>query len=183
MAKPRPQSKFPSEQMRLWFFYFTAQDNPDTFLKPGPSAKAAGYRCRNKNNFCKVGWAVKKKLAPHVEAWLKDYGLDEQSLKMRLIKLMEARETRFIKINGTPIELADGVRQLAETVQSKISACGDSYNEEHSILAFEIENLGIQLKATETALKMQGMLKDELRVTGLENLAERLAEANERVKK
>lgn len=181
--KKKPERGFKTALERLWFFHFTDATNPDTFLKPGPSAIAAGYKCKNKLSYDKQGYKVKVQLAPMVDGWLDEVGLSEQTLKLKLVSLLEAKETKLVSMKGGLTDQSEGTKQVAVSSQSKVIGGADGfreYQEEHTLVAIDVENLSIQEKVLTTALKIKGMLKEEVNVTGLEGLADRIVEARKR---
>jgi hypothetical protein len=182
--KEETEPTFPSYMMRRWFFLFTDEDNPTTFMKPGASAREAGYQCKDGKTFSQIGYKNRKRLEPLINAWLEDQGMSDSVLKGKLARLMNAKETKIISVKGTPTEMAEGVRQLSSSSQTKMVAGPDgptSYMEEHTVIAIDVDNLEVQRKAVETALKMKGLLREELNVTGLEGLADRIIEARNRL--
>lgn len=90
----------------------------------------AGFEASYQNrrpNACKLI----KKLGPIIKQWLDDAGLNEASLKFKLLQKFEAKETKFFQHEGKVVETR------------------------------EIEAHAIQLKALELAMKARGMLSDK----------------------
>lgn len=115
-----------------WLMHFLDSGNTETFLNRAESAKAAGYKCKDEN-FKKVGWANYKHFEPRIVKWLDEAGLSEGALKLKLLQLLDAKETKFFSHMGK--------------VKSRV----------------DVQSLGIQVKALEMALKVKGMFAPEKR--------------------
>ncbi|OEU67061.1 MAG: hypothetical protein BA863_08085 [Desulfovibrio sp. S3730MH75] len=115
-----------------WLFHYLNQ-NADTFFNAAESARAAKYKCKKEENFKKVGWDNKKRFEPQIAEWLNDEGLSESALKLKLISLLDAKETKFFQKDGKVIDQVN------------------------------VEALGVQQKALDMALKMKGLYAPEKR--------------------
>ena len=115
----------------LWFYHYIDATNPDTFLHATNAARAAGYQCKNERSFSSIGHENLKKLEVHIVQWLDEAGLSEVALKTKLLKLLEARETKFFAYQGA-------------VVTEKAVEC-----------------LDIQIKALDMAFKARGMYAPE----------------------
>jgi len=102
-----------------------------TFLNASASARAAGYRAKTDDSFRAIGYQNRKKVAPKIAKWLDDHGFSDTRLKVKVLQLMEAKETRFFAHEGMVTDQRD------------------------------VEALAIQVKATEMALKVKGLFAPE----------------------
>lgn len=119
-----------ASKREIWLGHYLDQGNPDTYLNAAESARAAGYKCA-KENFKKIGYINRRECEKQITDWLDDAGLSESALKLKLVSLLEAKETKFFQKDG-----------LVKTT-------------------VEVENLAIQQKALDMALKMKGLYAPE----------------------
>ena len=82
---------------RAWLLAYLDSDNPETFFKGAASARAAGHDAKYSN---RLGTRYKKKLLPVINKWLEEEGLDDVSLKGKLVSLLNAKETKFFQHEG-----------------------------------------------------------------------------------
>lgn len=164
----------------LWLSHFLNSSNARTFLNRKESARAAGYKTENEASLEAIGHENFRKLSDRIEAWLQDEGISNNELKIRLIQLMEAKETRFQTMKGTvnPDSLPECVKVLATTgVIERAKNGGVYYGDGISLLAIETENLELQRRALDMALKVKGMYaptKNELTGKNGEPIATRV---------
>jgi len=85
--------------MAFWLRAFLDEGTP-TFFDKSRSAKAAGYECCSENSFAVMGCANFRKMRGAIEAWLDENGLSETALKSKMVKLIDARETKFFQHEG-----------------------------------------------------------------------------------
>ncbi len=170
----------------LWLKAFLDDGNPKTFLNKTASAEAAGHKTTNRNSLSSIGHRNWKILQGRIQAWMDDMGLGEARLKGKLVELLEAKETKLIPIRGDLLEdsLHEDARIMAKSVQTKLAGKDAvEYQEEHTVLAVETEARELQRRSLDMAFKLKGLYApDEINITGLEKLAERMARANQRVK-
>ena len=103
-------------KLNAWLRAYTDQTNPETFLNKTASARAAGYRCTTNESFRSVGYQNFTKLHYRVEKWFDDIGMSDNSLKIKLLKLLEAKETKFFQYQG---EVTDQREVEASEIQLK----------------------------------------------------------------
>ena len=120
----------PTEKMALWLQYYLDDTNPETFLNQTISAKYAKYNANSYDSFATIGKENFKKLQPHIKHWLDEYGLSENRLKLKLVDLTQAKETKFFQKDGKVTDQR------------------------------EVEALEIQRKTLDMALKVQGLYTD-----------------------
>ena len=84
----------------LWLAHFLNSSNPKTFLNRKESARAAGYKTGKEASLEAIGHENFRKLSDRIEAWLQDEGINNNVLKIKLIQLMEAKETKFFQHEG-----------------------------------------------------------------------------------
>jgi hypothetical protein len=91
----------------LWLYHYLNQENPTTYLKAGPSARAAGYECSDDNSFYPIGCANKRHYMKQIEEWLVQEGLSTNTLKLKLLELMGAKTTRYFTHMGVVTDSRD----------------------------------------------------------------------------
>ena len=87
-------------KLNLWFKHYLNDGCSTTFLNKTESARRAGYKCNSYESFRNVGHQNYTKLADKICAWLDDNGLSENTLKLKMLSLMEAKETKFFSHEG-----------------------------------------------------------------------------------
>jgi len=155
--KQKKTQKAPRVTKRdLWLKYYLDDSNPSTFLNKTESARAAGYKTKNDEYLRHIGCQNSTKLAEKINNWLDEAGLSESALKLKLISLLEGKETRFQTLKGKIGQLKPGVEIIAETSQEKLNNKGDAYTETESLIGIEVENLELQRRSLDMAFKVQG---------------------------
>ena len=98
----------------IWLKAFLNEGSP-TFLNAAASARKAGYKAKNEDSFRVIGYENRKKYAPKIAKWLEDHGFSDTKLKMKVLQLMEAKETVFQKLKGAVLQsnLPEGHRAVA----------------------------------------------------------------------
>jgi hypothetical protein len=134
-----------------------------TFLNATASARRAGYQAKDINSFKAIGHANKKKFAPRIAKWLDEHGFSDVALKIKVLQLMEAKETIFQKLKGAVLEarLPDGHRIAATSGTVITTKDGQVYGDGDTLLEIEVENYAVQVKSLDMALKMKGLYAPE----------------------
>jgi hypothetical protein len=147
---------------RAWLKAYLDQGMP-TFLNASASAKAAGYRAKTDDSFRAIGYQNRKKFEPTIAKWLDEHGYSETNLKIKLLRLMEAKETVFQKLRGAVPEsrLPDGHRIAATSGTVVTTKDGQVYGDGDTLLEIDVENYAVQVKATDMALKVKGIYEAE----------------------
>lgn len=187
-AKKAPPKKAPRVCKRdLWLKAYLDSSNPSTFLNKTESARAAGYKTTNEDSLRAIGHENFTKLSEKITNWLNETGLSENALKLKLISLMEAKETKFQTLKGDldPDKSALGVSVLSVASQDKYNNVGVPYTETDTLIGIEVENKELQRRTLDMALKVQGSyapekhdhsVKGEVRYTHEEALSRALAQ-------
>ena len=136
-----------------WLRTYLNADKPATFLRAGPSAVAIGKPSQ-------FGYSLKQQLEPRISSFLADSGLHETSLRAKLCRLLEARETTYKTVPGVidPWDAPEGVEILGTFIQERPGLGGSVHQEQVTLLALHTEAQGLQLKALDLAMKHQGMI-------------------------
>jgi len=103
-------------KINLWFAHFTNSACSTTFLNRKESARAAGYKTKNDESLRVIGHQNFTKLTDKIEKWLDETGLSENALKIKMLSLLEAKETKFFQKDG---EIVTQVEVEAIEVQRK----------------------------------------------------------------
>jgi len=186
-GKKKSDGKGLSDKQRLWLRAYLDETNPETFLNKAGSARAAGYKCKNPDDFRHIGYQNSTKLHKHLSRWLDEVGLSKTRLSLKLLRLLDAKEMKLVKMKGELDEdsLAPRCRVLAKSKQTKYAGKDAvEYKEEYTVIAVIVEALEIQRRALDMALRVRGLYApDQLHLTGLEKLGERMTKANERAER
>jgi hypothetical protein len=94
-------------KLSLWFRAFIDETNPATFMNQTGAAKAAGYRCTTDESFRAIGYQNFTKLHNRIELWLDEMGLSDTRLMLKLIELLEAKETKYFQKDGVVTDQRD----------------------------------------------------------------------------
>ena len=137
-----------------WFKFYTDDTNKETFLNKTESSKAAGYKGKDDNSFACIGYQNYRKLQSRIGEWLDDVGLSEETLKLKLKSLMEAKETKFMKVKGfvADEDLPDNVKALGTTgivsgkENKQAGEVDKKYSAGETLVAIETEAIEVQRK-------------------------------------
>lgn len=143
-------------RQNLWLFHFLNQDNPVTFLNRTQAAMAA-YNGKSYQGAANIGHINFKKFKPDIEAWLEEEGYSLTSLKMRLVKLMEAKETKLQTVRGRVDEtgLPENTRVIVSGETERISKSGEAITETETLLAVEVDAVETRRRSIDMGLKMR----------------------------
>ena len=109
---PKKQSKIPKKltanqkqmacvtKLNAWFKHYTNEGCSTTFLQKTESARRAGYRAKNDDCLRMIGCKNFHKVSDKLEKWFDDVGLSENALRIKLLSLVEAKETKFFQHEG-----------------------------------------------------------------------------------
>ena len=103
------------------------------------AARRAGCKCKTEAGFKRRGHQLKQKLFEHIKKWKLENGLSEDALKLKLIELLNAKETKFFQKDGE--------------VKGQV----------------DVEALGVQIKALDMAMKVKGMYAPEKKKVSFED--------------
>jgi len=171
MAKsPKPSNEKTQKKPRvsrrnLWFSYFTDSSNKRTFLNRKESVRAAGYKTKNEESLRVMGHQNFLKLTDKINIWLDEVGLSENTLKMKLVGLMDARETKFQTMKGAvdKEQLPVNVNILATTGKIETDEDGEHYGSGDTLLAIEVDAIETQRRSLDMAIKVKGVYAAEKR--------------------
>lgn len=116
-----------AKKQDVWLKYFLDEGNKITFLNRTESALAAGYTCKDRHAASRIGSRNYRYFGEKINKWLDEEGLSEATLKMKLLKLLDAKEKKFFAFQG---EVCD---------------------------TREVEALETQRKTLDMAIKMRGL--------------------------
>ncbi len=147
----------------LWLKAYLDSSNSLTFLNKTESARAAGYKTSNEDHPRQIGCQNSTILTDKISKWLDETGLSENALKMKLVSLMEAKETKFQTMKGEldPDKRAAGVSVLSVASQEKYNNAGVPYTETDTLIGIEVENRELQRRTLDMALKVKGSYAPE----------------------
>lgn len=134
-AKKKTALSAPSKK-RLWLKFYLDVNNTSTFFNKTESARRAGYKTKNKDSLRQIGCHNFKSLSTKISKWLDDNELSENALKIKLLTLLDAKETKFFKATETD---QDG--QVTGIMIKEV----------------EVDAIETQRKTLQMAIKMKGM--------------------------
>ncbi len=149
-------------KINVWLQAYLDESNPSTFLNKAGSARAAGYKTTNVHSLKAIGHQNFTKLSILISAWLEEAGLTETVLKLKLVQLMEGKQTIFQKVKGSvdQSQLPEHCKVMAVSSvpgqsDDSVAAAGET------LLAVDLENLELQRRTLDMALKVKGMYGPE----------------------
>lgn len=147
-----------SLKQRAWLRALLDQANPATFMNQSGAARAAGYKCKNDLDFASIGYQNSIKLQEHIAKWQDEVGLSDEALKTRLLKLMDAKETKFIKVKGAinQDDLLPGFFIVGTTGTIEWDKDGKCYGEGDTILMVNMDALEVQRRSLDMGFKVNG---------------------------
>lgn len=150
-------------KLNLWFKHFTNETCKTTFLNRKEAARAAGYKTKNEDSLRQIGCQNFTKLTDKINIWLDESGLSERALKIKLLSLIEAKETKFMKIKGyiSSESLPDGARAMGTSGVIKQDKDGEFFADGDTLIAIDVDAVEIQRKTLDMALKVRGMYAPE----------------------
>jgi hypothetical protein len=150
----------------IWLTHFLSEES-DSFLNATLSAKKSGYRARNAHSFQQIGFKNKQRYRVTIAEWLRENGYSETELKIRLLRLLEAKQTVHLKLRGAvlPGSLPEGCRIIATTgTVNVVKGDGENrraYGDGDTILGIDVPALDVQIKALDLALRVKGLYSAE----------------------
>ena len=127
--------KIRTSKRLVWLKHYLNESNPLTFLNNTEAAKTAGYKAKSEESFRSIGSANFTKLAGEIGKWLDEHGLSENALKLKLIELIEAKETKFFAHDGKVTDQRDvkayGIQRQALDMAFKVQ--GSYAAEKHEV--------------------------------------------------
>ncbi len=150
-------------KLNMWFKHFTNDGCSTTFLNRTESARRAGYKTKNEDSLAQIGCQNFRKLNDKIEKWLNEAGLSENALRLKMLSLLEADETKLITIKGEIDEetLPPGTSLLSSSKQKKLNASGEEYTEINNIIAVAMAAKETQRRTLEMAMKVKGMFQKD----------------------
>ena len=141
-----------------WFRHYINHENPATYTNAKESARAAGYKTSNEDSLRNIGYQNFTKLSDRIKQWMEDVGLSENVLKVKMISLLDAKETKLQTVKGVLDEgsIAPNCRVLMSATGEKYNPQGQAYEEVESLVAVEMEALEIQRRIVDMGLKVHG---------------------------
>lgn len=177
----------PTAKQKLWFRHYTDESNKTTFLN-GVQSALLSYNTTDYETANQIAVDTKKALAPHITKWLDEVALSEDALKTKVKSLMNAGETKFVKVKGAVMQedLLPGQRIVCTSGVVKEEKNDDGevtevFGAGDTLIAIDMDAKETQRRSTDMAIKIRGMYAaDKLEIFGLEGLAGRLDRANKR---
>lgn len=150
-------------KLSLWFKHFTNEASTTTFLNKSNSARAAKYKCKDDQSFRNVGCQNYTKLYDKINQWLDEEGLTEIALKTKMLSLMNADETKIVKIKGAmdPDSLPGNCVIIGTTGIIETDDEGSIYSTGESLVAVNLAAIETQRRTLDMAMKVRGMFKED----------------------
>jgi len=170
VAKGKQNVKKPKDAGRVsklnaWFRAYIDQANPQTFLNKTESARVAGYKSKSEEGLRHMGCQAFTKLSVKIDKWLDESSLSEQALKVKMLSLMEGKQTIFQKVKGAVKQenLPPGWRIVTTGGTVKMGEDGDVFGDGDTLLACDVEFPELQRRTLDMAIKVRGMYAPEKR--------------------
>jgi hypothetical protein len=173
---------------RIFLTNYLDQSNPTTFLSQTESARATpGIDSPTENALRQAGHQAFKKCKKAIAIWLKDEGLSDSSMKIKLLQLVESQKTVFQKLRGKidPDALPANSRIVVESRAERVTESEKSTttsDEGETLIAIDVVDTELQRRCVDMGFKALGSYAPkEIKITNLDQLAERLNRAHARV--
>lgn len=146
-------------KLNMWLKYFLDDSCKTTFLNRKESAIKAGYKAKHSHTYAVIGSQNFKRFKEEIEKWLDENGYSANSLKIKLLSLMDARESKFIKVKGaiSSKDLPPGVLKIATTGTIEYTEDGKEFSNGETVLAIDVEAIETQRRSLDMALKVKGL--------------------------
>lgn len=122
-----------ASKLNLWLKHYLDEACSTTFLNKTESAKRAGYKASSEESFRQIGCQNFTKLNDKISKWLDENGLSENALKIKLVSLLDAKETRFFSWEGqvTDQREVEAIETQRRTLDMAMKAKGMYAPEKH----------------------------------------------------
>lgn len=155
--------------INVWLSNYLNEANPATFLNAKESARAAGYKTKNEDSLRQIGCQNFTKLTVKINSWLDDNGLSETALKIKLLNLLNVKETKFQKIKGavTEKDLPSNVSKLVTSgVIETDNEGGQDYADGETLVAISTDAIETQRRTLDMAMRIKGMYEADNKQKG-----------------
>jgi hypothetical protein len=129
--RKRKNKKLRISKRILWLKNFLNDHNPSTFLNKTESAAQANYKNTSRQYLSEIGSRNASFYKAEIAKWLDDFGMSDDTLKIKLLSLIEAKETKFFQKDGKVTDSRD------------------------------VESLEVQRRSLDMALKVKGLYAPE----------------------
>ena len=115
-------------------------------------------RCTNRESAYTLAGRKFGKLKPYLNLMLDDCGLSSEALKVELLGLIRAKETKIVTLKGEikAENLEKGTRILGYGSTAKVTATGEKYTEINTIVAVDQVSLQAKAKGLDMGFKIRG---------------------------
>ena len=146
-------------KLNVWLKCFLDESCLDTFLNKTESARKARYKTTNYDSLRQIGCQNFTKLNVKITKWLDENGLSDNALKLKLLSLMEAHESKFVKIKGavSADDLPKGSKIITMSGTVVENDQGVLFSEGETLLSVDVEAIETQRKTLDMAMKSKGM--------------------------
>lgn len=127
-------------KLNAWLRAYLDESCSTTFLNKTGSARRAGYKCKTEDCLRHLGCRNFIKVSDRINQWFDAAGLSENALKIKLLSLLNAKETKFF---SSPIKDKNGV--VTDIFVKEI----------------DVEAIETQRKTLDMAIKVRGMYAAE----------------------
>jgi len=147
-------------KLNIWLKHFLNGDCSTTFLNKTESAKKAKYKCSTDDSFRNVGHQNFTKLSAKINTWLEENGLSDNALKIKMLRLLDAKESKFQKVKGavTSKNLDPNVKKVVESGAIEFDKDGEKeFGTRETLIQIDVENLELQRRTLDMAFKMKNL--------------------------
>ena len=87
-------------KLNAWLRAYLDESCPSTFLNKTESARRAGYKCKTEDCLRHLGCRNFTKVSDKISQWFDEAGLSENTLKIKLLSLLNAKKTKYFQHEG-----------------------------------------------------------------------------------
>lgn len=155
----KKQKKERVSKLNIWLYHYLNESCSTTFLNKTESARRAKYKTKNEQSLKSIGCENFSKLYDKISIWLDEHGLSENTLKLKLISLLDANETKFIKVKGyiNKNDLPEGSKSFGTSGLILKDKDGLSFGDGETLIGVKIKAIETQRKSLDMAFKIKGM--------------------------
>ena len=87
-------------KLNAWLRAYLDESCSTTFLNKTESARRAGYKCKTEDCLRHLGCRNFTKVSDKINQWFDEVGLSENTLKIKLLSLLNAKKTEYFQHEG-----------------------------------------------------------------------------------
>lgn len=146
-------------KLNVWLYHYLNEECSTTFLNKTESARRAKYITTSEESIRQIGCKNFTIFNDKISTWFDEHGLSENALKAKLISLIDANETKFIKVKGfiDKKDLPEGSTSFGTSGLILKDKDGLSFGDGETLLGIKVKAIETQRKSLDMAFKIKGM--------------------------